>query len=131
MSFLWELWAESELEENKIDDIFKTDKQFRQFEYQYNTEIEIVAIYKYLGACVIENGDQAKEIRSRIEIVENAFLRLSLNIEIPTGMLYDVMSSLHYYIASNCGQDNKTETKKLNSFEMWCYGLISGLVHKI
>jgi hypothetical protein len=91
-----------------------------------NTTIERVTTYKYLGTWLTEDGDQTKEIRSRIEMARNTFIKLknllcnrNLNLEIRTRKLRYVFSTLLYGMEALTIK--QSEIKKLNSFEMWCY----------
>ncbi|CAG9832989.1 unnamed protein product [Diabrotica balteata] len=98
-----------------------------------NTTIERVTTYKYLGTWLTEDVDQTKEIRSRIEMARNTFIKLkkllcnrNLNLEIRTRMLRCyVISTLQY--GMEAWTIKQSEIKKLNSFEMWCYRRIHGI----
>ena len=89
--------------------------------------IERVYKYKYLGTWISEKNDQTTEIKTRIEMARNAFVKmktvlsskdLTLELRVRALRCY-VFSILQYGLESwTLKQDH---INKLQSFEMWCY----------
>ena len=92
-----------------------------------NTTIENVSTYKYLGTWIDQSGDQAREIKTRIEIARSTFVKMKksftsrdINMGLRMRMLRCyVFSTLLYGFEAWIIKKNHID--KLQAFEMWCY----------
>lgn len=95
--------------------------------YRDNTHIEKTTKYKYLGTWITNTIDQTLEIKTRIEMARNIFLKMraffcdrQIKLDLRTRMLRGyVFSTLLYGMEAWTVKQN--DMKKLEAFEMWCY----------
>ena len=92
-----------------------------------NKRIESVKEFIYLGSLITNNCDDTKEIKRRLCIAKIAMISLTQiwkNKGMSTGTEKRLLGSLVLSIAtygSECWVLKKSDEKKLEAFEMWCY----------
>ena len=92
-----------------------------------NKRLENVKEFIYLGSLITNNCDDTKEIRRRLCIAKTAMISLPQiwkDKGISTGTKKRLLWSLVFSIASygsECWVLKKSDEKKIEAFEMWCY----------
>ena len=89
--------------------------------------LEIVSQFTYLGALFTADGDDTPEIKRRIAIAKNATTALTTvwrdrSISLKTKLR--LLNALVFPIATYGSETwivKKSDWKRLNSFELWCY----------
>jgi len=117
---------ELNLKKTKFMIITKKDNVYADLTIS-NTQIERVRSYKYLGAWITDTNDQTKEIKTRIEIARQAFIKMkkflccrdiALKLRIRMLRCYVFSVLLYGMEAWTLKQSN---IKNIEAFEMWCY----------
>ena len=87
--------------------------------------LEQVTEFKYLGSVLCESGRCSKEIRTRIGMAKNAFMKRKelftrrKNLNLKKRLVKSLVCSILLY-ASEAWTIMKSDTNRLEAFEMWC-----------
>ena len=88
--------------------------------------LEQVTEFKYLGSVLCESGRCSKEIRTRIGMAKNAFMKRkelftrSINLNLKKRLVKSLVWSILLY-ASEAWTIMKSDINRLEAFEMWCW----------
>ena len=92
-----------------------------------NEPVENVSYFTYLGAIFTNNYDDTKEIEHRIAIAKSATIALTsiwkdrnISVQTKKRLLQSLVLSIAAY-GSECWVLKKSDRKRLESFELWCY----------